>query len=95
MRRKGKFLTFYRGVQTIKSFRKFGDLRTTPLVLVDLGRITSHKTIHTSLNKVLMCKVNDPGNPTILLFTPTCVAAVVINGIPRALQINIRGSCLL
>ena len=95
MRRKGKFLTFYRSGQTINPFRKFGDLRTPPLVLVDLGRITSHKTIHTSLNKVLMCKVNDPENPTILLFTPTCVAAVLINGIPCVLQINIRGSCLL
>ena len=38
-----------------------------------------------------MCKSSDPENPTILLFTPTWVAAVLINEIHPGLQINIRG----
>lgn len=38
-----------------------------------------------------MCKGSDPENPTILLFTLTWVAAVLINEIHRGLQINIRG----
>ena len=38
-----------------------------------------------------MCKGSDLENPKILLLTPTWVAAVLINGIHRGLQINIRG----
>ena len=57
-----------------------------------VGKSSLIKTIHMSLNKVLMYNGGDPEKPRILLVPPTGVGAVYINGtIHCGLKINIGG----